>query len=120
MSRNAPVPIPISTCSRHEEANLVLFANILSIILSQPGKMPDPVPEHALESSKVRPFHTCAIASSMLSLEENSRSLRICFHIPKGQKSHGFISGEEGGCGILEMWFFLTFDVAFDSLWHME
>jgi hypothetical protein len=36
--QKVPAPIPISTCSRHGEANLVLFANILSIILSDPGK----------------------------------------------------------------------------------
>jgi hypothetical protein len=50
-------------------------------------------------SSRVRPFHTCAISF----LDANSQSFRICFNIPKSHKSHGFISGEYGGCGILEM-----------------
>jgi hypothetical protein len=47
-----PGPIPISTCSRHEEANLVLFSNIVSIIIGDPGKTPDPVPERALDVVK--------------------------------------------------------------------
>jgi hypothetical protein len=46
--QKVPSPIPISTCNEYEEANLVFFANILSIILSDPGKMPEPVPKHAL------------------------------------------------------------------------
>jgi hypothetical protein len=54
-------------------------------------------------SSKVRSFHACAIASSISSLKENPRSLRICFNIPKSQKLHGLISGESGGCSILEI-----------------
>jgi hypothetical protein len=70
-------------------------------------------------SPKVRLFHTYAIASSISSLEENSRSLRICFDTPKNQKLHGLISGEYGGCGILEMWFFLIYDIRFDLLWYM-
>jgi hypothetical protein len=32
-------------------------------------------------SSKGRSFHICAIASSISSLEENSRSLMICFKV---------------------------------------
>jgi hypothetical protein len=42
----------------------------------------------------VRSSHACAIGSSISPLEENSRSLRICFNIPKSQKSHGLIPGE--------------------------
>jgi hypothetical protein len=58
VSRKSPAPIPISTCTRHEEMNLALFANILSSILSDPGKTPDPVPEHALDvvKSEVIPY----------------------------------------------------------------
>jgi hypothetical protein len=48
----SPRPIPISTRSRHEEANLVLFTNLLSFILNDPGKTPDPVPEHPLDVVK--------------------------------------------------------------------
>jgi hypothetical protein len=40
-------------------------------------------------SSKVRSFHTCAIASSISSFEENSRSLRICFNIPRAKSRTG-------------------------------
>jgi hypothetical protein len=47
-----PRPIPISTCSRLEEATLALSANIPSIILSDPVKTPDPVPEHTLDIAK--------------------------------------------------------------------
>jgi hypothetical protein len=51
-------PSQTSTYSRHEEVNLVLFTNILSIILFDPGKTPDPVPEHALDivKSEVIPY----------------------------------------------------------------
>jgi hypothetical protein len=52
VSRKSPAFIPFSTCSPREEMNLVLFANILSIILSDSGKRPDPVPEHALNVVK--------------------------------------------------------------------
>jgi hypothetical protein len=52
-------------------------------------------------SSKVRSFHTCVIAPSISSLEEKSRSLRICFNFPKSQNSRGFTSGEQGRCDIL-------------------
>jgi hypothetical protein len=48
----SPRPIPISTYNRYEEANLVWIANILSIILSDPGKRRDPVPEHTLDVVK--------------------------------------------------------------------
>jgi hypothetical protein len=47
-----PGPIPISACSRHEEANLVLSAKTLYIILSDLSKTPDPVSEHALDVAK--------------------------------------------------------------------
>jgi hypothetical protein len=90
----SPRPIPISTYSRYEEANLVLFANILSIILRDPEQIPDPVPEHALDVAKNRSFHPFATTSSISSLEENSRSLRTYFNIPKSQKSHTLIYGE--------------------------
>jgi hypothetical protein len=50
--QKVPGPSPISTCNRHEEPNLVLFANIFSIILSDPDKTPDPVLEHALDVLK--------------------------------------------------------------------
>jgi hypothetical protein len=113
-------PIPISTCSRREEVNFVLFANILSIILSDPRKTPDPARNTPRTSAKVRSFHTCAIASSISSLEAKSRSLRICFNMPKSQKSHGHISNEQGRCAILEVWPFLILDVIFDPLWHVE
>jgi hypothetical protein len=52
VARKCPAPVPISRCSQHEEANLVSFANILSIILSDPGRTPDPFPEHALDVVK--------------------------------------------------------------------
>jgi hypothetical protein len=52
VSRKSPAPIPFSTCSRHEEADLVVFTNILSIILSDSAKTPSPVPEHALDVVK--------------------------------------------------------------------
>jgi hypothetical protein len=54
-------------------------------------------------SSKVMPFHTCAITSSISLLEENCRSLRIYWNIPKSQKLRRLIYGESGGYGILEM-----------------
>jgi hypothetical protein len=56
--QNVPGPIPVSTCSQHEESNLVLFADILSIILSDPDNTPDPVPEHALNlvKSEIIPY----------------------------------------------------------------
>jgi hypothetical protein len=44
--------IPSSICSRHEEANLVSFVNMLSIILSNLDDTPDPVPEYALDVVK--------------------------------------------------------------------
>jgi hypothetical protein len=47
--RKSPASIPIATYSQHEKANLVSFAKILFIILSDSGKTPDPVPEHALD-----------------------------------------------------------------------
>jgi hypothetical protein len=47
-----PRPIPISTCSRYDEANLISFVNRLSIILSDLGKTPDLVPEDALDVVK--------------------------------------------------------------------
>jgi hypothetical protein len=50
--RKSPALISISTCSRHEEVNLVSFANILSTILSAPDKTPDPVREQALDVAK--------------------------------------------------------------------
>jgi hypothetical protein len=50
--QKVPGPIPISICGRHEEADLVSFANILSIILSDPVRTPNPVPEHALDVAK--------------------------------------------------------------------
>jgi hypothetical protein len=56
--RNVPAPISLSTCCRHEEVNLVLFVNILSIILSDPGKTPGPVPGYALDvvRSEIIPY----------------------------------------------------------------
>jgi hypothetical protein len=58
VSIKSPAAIPVSTCSGHEEANLIWFANIPSIILSDPGKTPDPVPEHALDvvKSEIIPY----------------------------------------------------------------
>jgi hypothetical protein len=50
--RKSSAPIPISTGSRYEEANLISFAKILSIILSDPGKTLDPAPERALDVVK--------------------------------------------------------------------
>jgi hypothetical protein len=47
-----PGPIQISTSNRHDEANLVSFATVLSIILSDPGEMLDSVPKHALDVVK--------------------------------------------------------------------
>jgi hypothetical protein len=44
--------MPILPRSRHEETNLVLFTDILSISLSDPSKKPDPVPEHTLDVVK--------------------------------------------------------------------
>jgi hypothetical protein len=53
-----PGPIPISTCNRHKEANFALSVHLLSIILSDPGKTPDPVLEHDLDvvKSEVIPY----------------------------------------------------------------
>jgi hypothetical protein len=54
VSRKSLAPTSVSACSRYEEANLILFVNIISIILSDPDKRPNPVPEHALDAIKVR------------------------------------------------------------------
>jgi hypothetical protein len=56
--RQETARIPVSTCSRREEASLVLFTSTLSIILTAPGKTPGPVPEHALDvvKSEVIPY----------------------------------------------------------------
>jgi hypothetical protein len=53
-AQTVPDPIPISTCSPYEEVNLVLFANILSIIFSDPGKKPE-------SESGIEPTAVCTI-----------------------------------------------------------
>jgi hypothetical protein len=54
----SPARIILSTCNLREEANLILFANTFSIILSDPSMTPDPVPELSLDivTSEVSPY----------------------------------------------------------------
>jgi hypothetical protein len=95
---------------------------MLSIILGDRGKMPNPASKHALDvvKSEVIPYVSNHVLN-FITRGKFSISQDLLDH-PKNQKSHGmiYISGEWGGCGILEKWFSLVFDVTFDPLWHIE
>jgi hypothetical protein len=100
--------------------HLVLFANILSIILSDAGKTPDQVPKHALGVVKREVItYLCNRVLNFITRGKPSISQDPLQH-PKEPRVARLISGESAGCGILEMWFFLVFGVIFDGLWHME
>jgi hypothetical protein len=82
----------MSTCSRHEEANLFLFTHIFSIILRDSDKTPDPVPEHALDVVKSEDIpYLCNRVLNFITQGKLSISQDL-FNIPKIPQSHGILS----------------------------
>jgi hypothetical protein len=62
--KSAARPRPTSTFAELEQANSLLFSNILSHILNDPGKPSYPFRRTLCTSSKARPFRISVIASS--------------------------------------------------------
>jgi hypothetical protein len=89
---------PILIVRRCDEAISYLFNNILSPFSMTHTSRFMQLWKTFYTSSKVSSYHTFVNASSISSLELNSRSFKTPFNIPKSQKSQGLMSGEWSGC----------------------